>query len=97
MFRAAGRAGAIVLMSNGMFAQSPAKPSIEVATVKPNKSASSVWNHFDPERMIWTGVQVSVLIQEAYQVRSYQIVGGPVWIGSDGWDVNVKTDGPTSI
>jgi uncharacterized protein (TIGR03435 family) len=95
MLRVIGRASAIVCMSSAMFAQSPAKPSIEVATIKPNKSGGPIWTHFDPERMIWTGVQVSVLIQEAYNVRSYQIVGGPVWIGSDSWDINVKTEGPT--
>jgi hypothetical protein len=81
MLRAIGRASAIVCMLSAMFAKPPVKPSIEVATVKPNKSGGAVGNHFDPERMTWTGVQLSILIQEAYEARSYQIVGsGLDWL-----------------
>jgi uncharacterized protein (TIGR03435 family) len=96
MIRAIGRASAIGLLPFGIFAQSPATPAIEVATVRPNKSAGSIGNHFDPERMSWTGVPLSILIQEAYGVQSYRVSGGPLWLGSDRWDVNVKTEGPTS-
>jgi hypothetical protein len=68
-----GRARAMALLSSAIFAQSQATPSIEVATIKPNKSAGSIGNRFDPERMSWTGVKLGILIQEAYHVQSYQI------------------------
>lgn len=89
-------AGVIFWIACEMFAQSAPAPAIEVATVKPDRLADSIWNHFDPERMTWTGVQLSVLIQEAYGVQPYQVLGGPSWIGSDRWDINIKTEGPTT-
>jgi hypothetical protein len=81
---------AVTLMSRGIFAQGPAKPAIEVATVKLNKTSEAIGNQFDPERMRWTGVQLKVLIEEAYRVQPYQIAGGPAWIDTDRWDIDVK-------
>jgi len=94
--RAKCRCGTILWISFAVFAQSPPKASIEVATVKPNKSGGAIGNHFDPERMSWTGAPLKVIIQEAYGVRSYRILGGPSWLDSDGWDINVKTEGRTT-
>jgi uncharacterized protein (TIGR03435 family) len=84
----------VLVISATTFAQTP---SIEVATVKLNQSADAIGNRFDPDRMTWTGVPLGVLIQEAYGVQPYQVSGGPIWLGSDRWDINAKTDGPTSF
>jgi|HubBroStandDraft_4_1064222.scaffolds.fasta_scaffold107240_1 uncharacterized protein (TIGR03435 family) len=84
----------VLVISATTFAQTP---SIEVATVKLNHSADAIGNRFDPDRMTWTGVPLGVLIQEAYGVQPYQVSGGPIWLGSDRWDINAKTDGPTSF
>jgi hypothetical protein len=46
-----------------------------VATVKANKSATAIWNHFDPERVHWTGVPLRVLITNEYRLQDYQIAG----------------------
>ncbi len=85
--------GAIAFLSSAMFAQS----AFEVATVKPNKTSDAVSNHFDPERMSWSGVTLKDLIGNAYWFQSYQIVGGPAWLDSDRWEINAKTEGATTF
>jgi uncharacterized protein (TIGR03435 family) len=44
-------------------------------------------------RISMGGVTVKVLIQQAYEVREFQIVGGPAWIGSDRYDITAKPEG----
>jgi uncharacterized protein (TIGR03435 family) len=34
-----------------------------------------------------------MLIQSAYQVREFQVLGGPAWIDSDRYDINAKVKG----
>jgi uncharacterized protein (TIGR03435 family) len=40
-----------------------------------------------------TGVTLKLLIGQAYDVREFQISGGPSWIGSDRYDINAKAEG----
>jgi uncharacterized protein (TIGR03435 family) len=46
-------------------------------------------------RVSMGGVTVKALIQQAYGVREFQIVGGPSWIGSDRYDITAKPEGAT--
>jgi uncharacterized protein (TIGR03435 family) len=78
-------------------AQAPAqKPSFEVASVKPNAQSG-----FSPSNMTIagnrytaTGTTVRRLIMEAYNLRDWQVIGGPSWINKDQWDVQaVVADG----
>ena len=40
-----------------------------------------------------TGVPLKLLITEAYDVRDFQVSGGPPWIATDRWDLVAKADG----
>jgi len=53
----------------------------EVASVKPGKSPTS----FDitPRGGVTANCDLKFLLQVAFQVKDYQIVGGPSWIGSE--------------
>jgi uncharacterized protein (TIGR03435 family) len=66
---------------------------IEVASVKPSDTASCgpypmVGGLND--RVDMKCVRVSYLIQIAYGVRDFQIVGGPKWLGSEQYDIAAK-------
>jgi uncharacterized protein (TIGR03435 family) len=41
-------------------------------------------------RISMSGVTVRLLIQQAYGVRDFQIVGGPDWMGSERYDITAK-------
>jgi uncharacterized protein (TIGR03435 family) len=82
-------------------AQTPAtdtKPTFEVASVKPNKSNGG------PNiqccaggRLTVTGIQLRQLVRIAYGSDAIQtpgqIVGGPIWLGSDRFDIVAKAEG----
>ena len=66
--------------------------TFEVASVKPNKSGDQrVMMSMPPTgRVTATNIPVRLLIQQAYDVQPFQIVGGPGWIASDRFDVTAK-------
>lgn len=44
-------------------------------------------------RVSMSGVTAKFLIQQAYGVRDFQIVGGPDWLGSERYDIAAKPEG----
>lgn len=70
----------------------------EVATIKPNNSGStrSGSSTSSTGRYEATNLTLHGLIQDAYRVREFQIVGGPDWIKGDRFDVIGKPNEATS-
>jgi uncharacterized protein (TIGR03435 family) len=74
----------------------PVEKSFEVASIKPSEA--------DPHqvrignspggRFSASGVTLKLLIQQAYDVRDFQIIGGPSWMSSDRYDIEAKGDSP---
>lgn len=66
-------------------------PGFEVASIKPNRSGDMHMRiMFQPGRFIMNGATVRMLISVAYDVRDFQISGGPGWIASDKYDIDAK-------
>ena len=82
---------ACALLAN---AQTPA-PTFDVASVKPNKSGDmGIRIMFQPGgRFEANNASLKTLIQIAYDVRDFQISGGPAWISSDRYDIQAKAEG----
>jgi bla regulator protein BlaR1 len=73
------------------FAQEPAKPSFEVASVKPSDPSDKPgFLHADPGRMNLNGVTVKMLIQQAWAISGYRIYGGPSWLDSTRYNIEAK-------
>ncbi|MGO8817156.1 MAG: TIGR03435 family protein [Terriglobia bacterium] len=65
--------------------------SFEVASIKPNHSGDMrIGIMFQPGRFTTTGATAKQLIALAYDVRDFQVTGGPSWIGSDKFDIDAK-------
>lgn len=78
------------------FAQDAA-PEFEVATVKQNHSVrNGIGNRYEPQRMAWTNAPLKTLIEESFDMRPYQVAGGPEWIAVDKWDIQGTTAVPTT-
>lgn len=72
---------------------SPAAPSFEVASIKPNNSGDGrVMMQNQPGRFTATNITLRLLIRNAYQLQDFQISGGPSWIGSDHFDIVAKIE-----
>lgn len=86
----------IVILACGAWAQSPTAPTrFDVATIKP----STVDNGDFAVRalpggiLICTGVTLKMLIMEAYDVKAFQVSGGPSWVAAARWDLEAKVEG----
>ncbi len=85
---------AILLMAAayGLFGQSGARPAFEAASIKPSAASEQgggVRAH-PGGRLSTQNAPLMILIQTAYSVQRFQIVGGPGWTNSDGYDIEAK-------
>jgi bla regulator protein blaR1 len=73
-----------------------AGPSFEVASVKPNKTASRPGGLGSSlERLGVTALPLRALIRYAYEIQDDQLAGGPAWINADAFDIDAKVGRPT--
>jgi uncharacterized protein (TIGR03435 family) len=81
----------------GMFAQSADAPRFDVASIKLHTSAVSRHGvQALPGGLHAENASVRLLMQNAYAVQAFQIVGGPGWVDSAGYDVEAKAVGNPS-
>src|SRR5262245_36118787 len=69
---------------------SPPVVGFEVASVKTDTSGAGASIAFTPGRVTARGIVLEILIMNAFNVRSFQLQGGPRWIGSDRFEVDAK-------
>jgi uncharacterized protein (TIGR03435 family) len=72
----------------------PAFQNFEVATIKPNAANDNrIMLQFQPGgRFVATGISLKQLIGFAYDMRDFQVSGGPSWITDDRYDINAKSE-----
>jgi bla regulator protein BlaR1 len=69
-------------------------PRFEVASVKPNEgSGGRIGGRGAPGRMDMTGMSLRRLIRQAYRIHDSQIIGGPDWGGTQGFDISATAPG----
>jgi uncharacterized protein (TIGR03435 family) len=71
-------------------------PEFEVASIKPTRSGVTE-RSFTPSpggRLTTSNATVKSLIAFAYQVMPEEIVGGPAWLETDGFDIEAKAPDP---
>src|ERR1700722_10243295 len=86
----------IVLLSVHAFVWAQtAAPQFEVASIKPSAPGARGPTIYNPtrERFAITSITAKALIAYAYDVREFQISGGPGWLGSEEYDIVAKPDG----
>jgi uncharacterized protein (TIGR03435 family) len=74
-----------------------AQPRFAAASIKANTSGhNAMGNKFDPGMARWTNYPLGELIGEAFDLRNYQTIGWPEWLGAGTWDIDATTDGATT-
>jgi len=75
--------------------KTPAPKEFEVASIKPSAPGSrGIRVQIAPGGRLDAGnITVKFLIQQAYNVKDFQISGGPGWINSERYDLVAKADG----
>ena len=91
--------GALTLDAQGVPPQAAAPgplPQYE-ASIKRNQSNDGMFAiRGEPQGRTMTGVPVRQLIVQSYGIQPNQLIGGPDWIASDRWDIQVRADGPVT-
>jgi uncharacterized protein (TIGR03435 family) len=81
------------------FSQPSAAPKLEVASVKLLSETELLRSKPDSggaisgNRISVSAMSVAALVRTAYNVRVYQISGGPGWIDNDRYDIAAKAEG----
>jgi uncharacterized protein (TIGR03435 family) len=76
-------------------AQQQQAPAFEVASVKPRTGDLPLTvGPIAPDRFYRSDITLNALVQFAYELRDFQVEGGPEWVRSDRWSVDARADGP---
>jgi Protein of unknown function (DUF3738) len=68
-------------------------PAFEVISIKPRSADTPSGNIPNaPDRFVRPNVSVSQLMEYAFEVRAFQIIGGPGWLRSDRYEVAAKAE-----
>lgn len=89
------KVSAALLIAIGLFGQSGTAPlTFEVATIKPSgPDDRRVMMQIQPGGNYRSfGTTLKMLITQAYDVREFQVTGGPGWVNTDRWDVMAKSE-----
>jgi uncharacterized protein (TIGR03435 family) len=86
---------ALVLVAPGAHGQVPAAelPAFDVISIRPRTADAppgTIPNA--PDRFVRPNVSVAQLIEFAYEIRDFQIIGGPGWLRSDRFEVSAKAE-----
>ena len=68
-------------------------PSFEVASIKLNRSGDGGMRFQNtPGRFVVNNANVKFLIEFAYNIKDFQLSGGPSWINTDRYDIDAKME-----
>jgi uncharacterized protein (TIGR03435 family) len=77
-----------------------AKPTFEVASIKPAKPPEAgrmmVGIRVEQGRFVANNMSVRMLIQQAYNLKDFQVTGAPGWVNSERYDIVAKPEGPVT-
>ena len=87
---------AVVGLSLSLLAQSPPAPkppAFEVASIKRNTSANEAASlTINAGRLTIRNGPLRAIVRSAFALQAFQVVGGPDWIDTEGWDVTAKAE-----
>ncbi len=78
----------VSVLAGVVFAQQP--QTFEVASIKPSTGAGTETRRYPGGRFTATGVTLKALIQRAWDVKDFQVSGGPGWVNADRFDLEAK-------
>lgn len=96
MFITLPRALLILTIAASGIAQSPEPPThFDVVSIKLDAKNDGTFGirNLPGGRLTCTGVTLKMLIMQAYDVKAFQVSGGPSWLGSALWDLEAKVEG----
>jgi uncharacterized protein (TIGR03435 family) len=89
--------GAVVLLHLPRVSGQAAR-EFEIASIKPNRGASNTsGENTSSGKLTVTNDSLKELVKLAYDVKDFQIAGGPRWLDTERYDIVAKTNTPGDI
>lgn len=84
----------LAFLSLNLYAQTPATPQFDVASIRPSATASSTSSggKTGHGQVLMTNMTLKRLIMGAYAIGPNQLFGGPDWLDSDRFDIRAKSE-----
>jgi bla regulator protein blaR1 len=76
-------------------AQAP-PPAFDAASIRPADQKQPLDFRISGGRLVVTNQTLEILVRQAYNVKYYQITGGPSWFNADRFDIDAETPGQLS-
>jgi bla regulator protein blaR1 len=80
-----------IVLSAQIVAPTPETPIFEAASIRPAADTGRTGGRGTPGRFAGFNLSLRRLIRQAYDIHDAQIVGGPDWADSQGFDINATT------
>jgi len=84
-------------VSAQIVAPGPDSPTFEVASIRPAAGRGRMGGAASPGRVELTGISGRRLIGQAYEIHDTQIIGGPDWLRTQGFDIIATNAGMTTL
>lgn len=84
----------LACLCSAAIGQTGASPSFDVASVKLSDLKAGSWFRVLPGGKLESVSWIKQLVQIAYGVEGYQVIGGPDWFTSDRYDIKAKAENP---
>src|SRR5579862_9929671 len=88
---------ATIVVAIPLLCQTPEskRPSFEVATIKPGEPGYRGLSGISRQpggRMVVKNMPLRMLVMFAYNVRDFQVAGGPSWMTNEAWDIEARAE-----
>jgi uncharacterized protein (TIGR03435 family) len=89
---------ALVLLGSAVLGQTASQlPAFEVVSIKPRAGGPvPPPAQAPPDRFVRSNTTVVQLVQYAYGVQEFQVIGGPDWVRSNRYEVSAKAESATT-
>src|SRR5882724_6378414 len=86
------RAAILLLLASTFGSAQSADPAFDVASIKPHRDDTFIhrFQFLAGGRLHATNTWIKFVVEKAYDLKDYQVSGGPPWITSDRFDINAK-------
>ena len=83
----------ILIVTFALFAQPPARPQFEVASIKRSEEQGTMYVRSLPGGRLLVNAPVRLMLMNAYSVEFSQLVGAPDWLSSETWTIDARAPG----
>src|SRR5258708_2538624 len=83
----------LVLAAATLFAQPPARPQFEVASIKPSEERGMMYVRVNSGGRLLVNAPVRLILMNAYGLQFSQLASTPDWLSSEIWSIEARAEG----